>query len=225
MLAAAIVTIIQFFINDKKPSTITHNTQSPIIEKNNGIVNYNINNTIPKHEISIKKLIQDIELHFGNEFNEKKAQEDVGLINQDKVNLHSYKIKKECEKFVDYSENYSFEYKTYPELKTSKNQDISDAIKICSNAAKLNPTDLQYNYYVAVFYYKSQKYKLGFNKLKDTALKGYKIAQRKLGIMYLIGNNEIKKDISKANYWLIKSAQNGDKVAQRIIDKIDIQIQ
>lgn len=219
MIAAAIVTIIQFFMNDKKSSIITHNTQSPIIEKNNGTVNYNINNSTSKNKISIEKSIQNIEISFGNEFNEKKAYEDVGLINQDKINLHSYKIKKECEKFVDYSENYSFKYKIYPELKTVKNQNISDAIEICSNATKLNPTDLQYSYFVAVFYYKSQKYKQGFEKLKDTALKGYKIAQRKLGIMYLIGNNETKKDISKANYWLIKSAQNGDKVAQRIIDK------
>lgn len=145
------------------------------------------------------------------EFDEKRAQEDINALINPSLKTEAYTWKSKCEKIIGYSESYFIERKKYKEV------NAMDAISICEQAKNLNPNDFKYTYLLAIAYHKNQDYEKTVFLLKDLALQGYTVAQRKIGIMYLLGNL-VEANPSEGKKWLLKAAENGDNAAKKLID-------
>ncbi|MBN1838973.1 MAG: sel1 repeat family protein [Campylobacterales bacterium] len=159
----------------------------------------------------LKQQVSTIETHNA-EFDEEKAREDIEtLLDSSKITI-AYQWKTKCEKLVKYSESYPLIIKKYKENQAEK------TVETCIKAKEFNLDNLKYSFLLAIAYHRNQEYSMTIQILNELANNNYSIAQRKLGIMYLFGNL-VQKDIKKAENWLIKSAENGDKAAQEILDK------
>lgn len=159
----------------------------------------------------LKQQISTIEIH-NTEFDEEKAREDIENIVDSSKTTIAYQWKTKCEKLVKYSESYPLIIKKYKENQAEK------IVETCIKAKAFNPDNLKYSFLLAIAYHRNQEYSRTIQIFQELANYNYPIVQRKLGIMYLFGNL-VQKDIKKAENWLIKSAENGDKAAQEILDK------
>lgn len=159
----------------------------------------------------LKQQISVIE-KYNAEFDKEKAREELdNLLDNSKTTI-AYQWKTKCEKLVNYNESYPLIIKKYKENQAEK------IVETCKNAKELNTDNLKYTFLLAIAYHRNRDYSMTIQIFEELANNNYSIAQRKLGIMYLFGNI-VQKNTQKAEYWLIKAAENGDKAAQEIFDK------
>jgi len=147
----------------------------------------------------------------GYEYDEARGREEIDVLLNPKLRTESYIWKNKCEKIVNYKESYFIVKKSY------KEKYAVNAIKICKKAKELNPTNLKYDYLLAIAYHKNQDYEQTVLSIKKLASVGYKTAQRKIGIMYSLGDL-VEKDLQEGKQWLLKAAENGDNSAKELID-------
>jgi len=159
----------------------------------------------------LKEQVSRIE-NYSTEFDEKKAREEIENQLNNSQTTKAYQWETKCEKLVKYSESYPLIVKKYKETQAPT------IIETCIKAKELEPNNLKYSFLLAIAYHRNQEYSMTIQIIKELANNNYPLAQRKLGIMYLFGNL-VQKDIKNAEYWLIKSAENGDKAAQEILNK------
>ena len=216
-IMAIIVFLITIFSLGYKVGTIGL-FETKDLNKSNSIISkvpkLTVEQVKKQQEYLLKSMIEVSEIG-SNEFDEKRAQEDMKVLLNPSLKTERYVWKNKCEKIIGYSESYFIERKEYREV------NALDAISVCKKAQSLNPTAFKYSYLLAIAYHRNQDYEKTVFLLKDLALKGYKVAQRKMGIMYLLGDL-VENNSIEGKKWLLKAAENGDKAAKKIIDSLSV---
>lgn len=146
-------------------------------------------------------------------FDKQKAFEKINMSLLDSNQKpQAYIFKTQCEELITYKDSYRFQELQY------KDKNANKMIFICEKAVELNQDKPLYKLMLAVAYHKNQNYTETVKILKNLEKIKYPVAQRKLAIMYLYGDL-VMQDILTAKKLFLKAAENGDLVAQRIINE------
>lgn len=158
----------------------------------------------------MRNQIKKIEIQ-SSKFDQQSAKEDIEFLLNPQTMSESTIFRKKCEEIINFHEYDSLQKRDY-ETKAAL-----QAIEICQKAKDLNQDNQKIYFLLTIAYFKNKEYEKFTYELMKLANENYPIAQRKLGLMYLLGDL-VQQDYINAKKLLFMAVENGDLGAKAIID-------